>query len=249
MHDWMRAAVPIALAAMACQQLPPQPVFAPSTEPSPVAHAEMPTKSTRLIPISERWQRFESHLSTKLMSSLARVETVMATLCSPRCGQVTLLADPNLEAIATCKVDQPGVSSLISYKYDADEWAWLQFDSTSLFYVLAHEYGHHLDVVVDGRTWRDPWVREIRADVLAGCALQLDGADITKALTLKQDPDDGSDGSDLLYPPTRSLREAVAQGAAACRGTTKPTLTALVIVAQRVADPALEFRATRSQSK
>src|SRR6478735_10191727 len=104
MHDWMRAAVPIALAAMACQQLPPQPVFAPSTEPSPVAHAEMPTKSTRLIPISERWQRFESHLSTKLMSSLARVETVMATLCSPRCGQVTLLADPNLEAIATCKV-------------------------------------------------------------------------------------------------------------------------------------------------
>ena len=56
--------------------------------------------------------------------------------------------------------------------------------------------------VTDWRTWRDRWAREIRADVLAGCALQLDAADITKALTLKADPDDGSDA---LYPPPDAL--------------------------------------------
>lgn len=240
--------VALALATTACQARPRAPEFTPAAaiESAPATHRESPAQSVSVIQISARSQQHESRLRIALTQSLIRVESVMTTLCSPHCGQVTLLADPNLSSIAECKVDQPGVSSLISY--DADDWSWLQFDSTSLFYVLAHEYGHHLDLMATWSAPLDPWVREIRADVLAGCALQLDGADIRKALTLEQDPDDGSDGSDAQNPPTRLSREAITQGAEACRTRDKPTLPALLLVAQRVVDQALACRASPKPS-
>jgi len=252
MLNWLRVApgLAFAVAGMACQELPrPTELTRARVSQSVPRPPEGPANSSTRIQIGERSHWFENHLHATLTNALARAEAVMAPLCAPNCGQVTLLADPNATAIAQCQVEQLGVSSLISYKSDDEDWVWLQFDSTSTFYALAHEYGHHLDFITDFHTEHGRWIREIRADVLAGCALQLDRADITKALTLKMDPDDGSDGSDALTPPTRWSREAISQGAEACRASTTPTLAELAVVAQRVAERASAGAANRGRSE
>lgn len=107
--------------------------------------------------------------------ALRRVRSVMAPLCEPRCGSVRLELDPNLDSAGRAS---PGryATTLGIHPTKAKVYEGL-FGSWGPLYVVAHEYGHHLDIVraLGGVQSGQKWRGELVADVLAGCALQRAG--------------------------------------------------------------------------
>lgn len=117
------------------------------------------------------------------VTALRHVVNAMAPLCRPKCGRVKLTRDDSLRVAAQARhVDERSTHIVYNARAVASWSAWLgaglgEGDGLGVFYVMAHEYGHHLDLHRDRpvASTRDPWPGELVADTFAGCALARAG--------------------------------------------------------------------------
>jgi hypothetical protein len=102
------------------------------------------------------------------------LKTLVALLCPKGCGRVSLFQ--NVTIPNALVVTSPNGSSRIEYSPAFLERIRELFGADARFGVLAHEFGHHIDVNSAAPTWIDPsWDAELRADAWAGCALAKAG--------------------------------------------------------------------------
>jgi hypothetical protein len=111
-----------------------------------------------------------------LESQLRGVESGLSALCEPRCGTVVLDGPSPVAGTAEARPITKD-STLVSYDEHFMQRLRDTYGESVTYFVLAHEYGHHLD--------REPasgWTHELRADALAGCALVRDGRSLEPSL-------------------------------------------------------------------
>jgi hypothetical protein len=105
-------------------------------------------------------------------SELAQSELnkIQKLLCPKGCGSVHLFQNataPNLAVVAF----GTGISKIV-YSPDFLNGIHATYGADASFGVLAHAFGHHLDLTAPPASWMNgAWNSERRADALAGCAL------------------------------------------------------------------------------
>lgn len=107
--------------------------------------------------------------------ALARVRHALAPVCRKRCGSVLLVRD---DAMPSAGQARPGAGHTTLAVNPNNMRGWkLAFGHEAPTLVLAHEYGHHLDMQnqLGGVASGDAWPQELLADVIAGCALARSG--------------------------------------------------------------------------
>lgn len=138
----------------------------------------------------------DAQLQALITQRLGELASVLQPLCGPRCRFLMTQPDPKLEAAMALHSQTPNEFVVL---YRADEFQWISPDSESLaIYALAHEVGHYIDIAVAGSE-PNAWHREISADVIAGCALELLGVrlDLVRAAALAATAPEGSIDSRL----------------------------------------------------
>lgn len=192
----------------------------------------------------------------------------MRPLCDGRCGAVGLLIVPGIESDAHARVSVRGYS-LIEVREETVP-AMLAGDSTVLFWVVAHEYGHHLDITWGNGSRDGEWGLELRAEALAGCALERAGLSVEPVLDASRRSEAALGqgavlaeqfGADGAHPHWRHMRHAILAGYAACAqgarsvdevGASVANLTAEVLrqrsplLREPVADPGASAAAARA---
>ncbi|MCC6523136.1 MAG: hypothetical protein IT373_10785, partial [Polyangiaceae bacterium] len=159
-----------------------------------------------------------------------------------RCGSVAALPGDELDTGAQCEPAPAGRASIIRYRPEVLLAALDRFDTVAT-YALAHEYGHHLDVTMNGApSGGDLWVGELRADLIAGCALARAHAELTEVRLVlleemtPRDPElrqaQRRCGMDGIHPAPEWGYRAVEAGRALCTAGV-PTLLEL----REAADP------------
>lgn len=169
---------------------------------------------------------------------LNRVVRAMAPVCGDRCGTVGAIPDPSLTGGAGTHRSIPGYASLIVYP--PDDSLCVRASEELLFYCWAHEYGHHLDATMFGNVSTDPWVYELHADALAGCALVREGLSLeplrimverwTRSVSPTANRWILACGADETHPHIRWTWKAVQKGAEVCArpGATVPLIVQAV---------------------
>ena len=114
----------------------------------------------------------DSDVQVVVTKHLNRVVRAMAPVCGDRCGTVGAIPDPSLTSGAETRPSLHGFASLVLYRPDSE---CVRESEDFVFYCWAHEYGHHLDATMFDNDSEDPWVHEIHADALAGCAFARAG--------------------------------------------------------------------------
>lgn len=98
------------------------------------------------------------------------VTRIYQLLCPNSCGQLSYFQNPTVPNAAT--MTQGGGSSKIVYSPNFMGAIFQRFGPAASFGVIAHEFGHHVDLNTNAASWMDnSWGRELRADAWAGCAL------------------------------------------------------------------------------
>ncbi len=147
----------------------------------------------------------------------------MQPVCGTRCGSATLVVTPGIEAPAHTRVRVPGYSLIEIRQADMDRL--VASDDAVLYWVIAHEYGHHLDMTAGNANLDGDWGLELRAEALAGCALERAGLIIDPVLDLSRRSEAAAGrgavlaeqfGSDGTHPHWRYMRHAILAGYAAC---------------------------------
>lgn len=101
-------------------------------------------------------------------------QRIYRLLCPDSCGQVSYVQNPTVPNAAT--MTQGGGISKIAYSPNFMGMIFQNFGAAASFGVIAHEFGHHVDLNTNVASWMDSsWGREIRADAWAGCALARAG--------------------------------------------------------------------------
>ncbi len=99
---------------------------------------------------------------------------IYGALCAPRgCGTYVLVSNPTVpNAMATVV----GVGrTKISYRPVFMDQTAFQYGPGATFGILAHEFGHHIDLQTTPPWMNTSWSRELKADAWAGCALARTG--------------------------------------------------------------------------
>ena len=150
--------------------------------------------------------------------SLNRVRRALAPLCTPHCGRVVLKVDRRINSAASA---QPGRYRTIVrvHPEKAETWSRTYRDAYAL-YVMAHEYGHHLDFLHPSRptSGGDKWKAELVAETIAGCALSRLGSDwrgITRRLAVVERYLSHTPGFD--HPPPGLWVPALRHGYVSCQ--------------------------------
>jgi hypothetical protein len=139
---------------------------------------------------------------------------ISQVLCPMGCGRVMLFENQTVSNAMTSTM--PGQGSVISYNPGFMGQIFSQFGAGATFGVLAHEFGHHIDLQQPAAWMDHAWGRELRADAWAGCALARSGFDAAQASAALQ--------AIAAYPspthPAWNLRvPALRQGYMNCGGT------------------------------
>src|SRR5262245_32778932 len=109
------------------------------------------------------------------------VRSNMRELCEPHCGGVWL--EPSLEtATAATQAAGDGISQ-ITYDESFMTGVIGKYGRSVAYAIMAHEYGHHLDV----KPAASRPVGELRADAVAGCALARRADSLDPALRWLRD--------------------------------------------------------------
>ena len=102
------------------------------------------------------------------------LKTIGGYLCPQGCGRVGLFQNGTIPNIVTVNVGSG--ASRIEYSPAFLDKVRALFGQDARFGILAHEYGHHVDLNGIRATWGDAsWGSEQRADAWAGCALAKAG--------------------------------------------------------------------------
>jgi hypothetical protein len=170
----------------------------------------------------------------RLEALLDQVKAALAPRCSPACGQVTLTIMPGLRN-AVALPDRATRRSRLGYDPVLTRDLERRGGRSTLAAVLAHEYGHHLDLAMNRQLIAAPavgpaWVPELRADAWAGCALaglQLPLEPLVawmrdEQLTSVIGERAGHDHRTSSHPPWNLRISAVLGGHARCGGATAP---------------------------
>jgi len=165
----------------------------------------------------------------------------MAPVCSVRCGLVVVVPAPELATAARTSRGAAELGSIISYQPDSMR----SMDAATQTYVVAHEYGHHLDFM-GGEARVEPWRAELRADTLAGCALARLGISPERVRGSSGAESEGAVdvlrafacGMDSTHPALAWSNAAVRRGANLC-ARDAPAQSAIVEHADAIADSAL----------
>jgi hypothetical protein len=195
-----------------------------------------------------------------LEDELRGVESYMRPLCTPDCGSVLLERDIERTTANAQRIGEH--ATLVTFDELYMQKLSDRYGETLTFFVMAHEYGHHLD-----RTGGSPWQHELRADAFGGCALARSGRSLDPSLawmrrehfdeTLDRVTRDRSSPEDVLHryidthPPWIHRIEASRLGAELCgRGTPKlfDFVAALSAPVEEEARPATALAALRSTS-
>jgi hypothetical protein len=184
-----------------------------------------------LVPTSGRAASSVS-LEQLLENQLLTTEASLRDMCDPSCGTVVLDAPAN-ERIDAQAVPIARDSTLIRYEHRFMQRLRETHGESVTYFVLAHEYGHHLD-----RLPGSAWTHELRADAVGGCALERDGLPLEPTLAWMRDEHFGEIVNEVTgdrnragaavsrytndHPPWIDRIEAARRGAELCAG--KPTL-------------------------
>ena len=101
-------------------------------------------------------------------------------LCSSSpygCGTYFLFSNPTVPNAMAMAVG-PGQTK-ITYSADFMNSIAGEYGGGATFGILAHEFGHHLDIHLTPSWMNTSWSRELKADAWAGCALARAGVDTT----------------------------------------------------------------------
>ena len=99
--------------------------------------------------------------------------TIYRLLCPNGCGRADLVQNATVSnAMAT--VVSPGVT-LISYNPYFMNNVFTMTGAEASFGILAHEFGHHIDLNTTPSWMNNSWSAELKADAWCGCALARRG--------------------------------------------------------------------------
>jgi hypothetical protein len=109
-----------------------------------------------------------SPLERLLERQLEDVQSTLAPMCAPDCGEVTIAVGLGYDAA----VERTGdATSRIVYRPKFMDGIRHRHGPSVIFAVLAHEYGHHLSRLRRSQIQVSGWDAELLADAFAGCAL------------------------------------------------------------------------------
>jgi hypothetical protein len=114
-------------------------------------------------------------LAQVLERELRGVETTLRPLCAPDCGNVALERSAERDSASAQRLT--GDFTIVRFDELYMQKLRDRYGETVTFFVMAHEYGHHLD-----RTEGSPWEHELRADAFGGCALARGGRPLDSSL-------------------------------------------------------------------
>lgn len=101
-------------------------------------------------------------------------------LCSPSpygCGRYFLFRNPTVPNAMVMPVG-PGLTKIV-YNAGFMNSVAGQYGGGATFGILAHEFGHHIDLHTTPNWMNTSWSRELKADAWAGCALARAGIGTT----------------------------------------------------------------------
>jgi len=179
-------------------------------------------------------------IALELERDLGLIARDLSDVCAPDCGQVSIDGRPDAASNARSRPVDAHTSELGFNHQLLDDWR-RKYGSSTTFFVVAHEYGHHLVRSDDG------WSGELAADAFAGCALARENIDLsaTTALmrhehfvdileTVYRDADAPAEVArrESSHPPWLNRLAALRSGAATCRQEVPATIAILAGIAQ-----------------
>jgi hypothetical protein len=159
--------------------------------------------------------------------SLARVRRALAPVCRKRCGAVRLVRDDVMASAGQARPG-PGYTALVVNPANVRGWR-MAFGHEGPTLVVAHEYGHHLDIhnQLGGVASGEVWPQELLADIIAGCALSRSG--VSRRTLRRAERRLLHAGLDHHpHPHGADVSRALWAGYTRCEGRTPPTLEELV---------------------
>ena len=111
------------------------------------------------------------------VSELRQIYNLLCSSSPYGCGNYILVRNPTVPN-AMAMVAGPGLTK-IAYSADFMNWVASQHGGGATFGILAHEFGHHLDLHTTPPWMNTAWSRELKADAWAGCALAAAGIGTT----------------------------------------------------------------------
>lgn len=141
------------------------------------------------------------------------LQAIYGALCPNGCGGVQLFLNESTPNAMAAPIG-PG-TTMITYASAFMNQLHYQFGSESAIGVMAHEFGHHIDLHQSPPWMNNSWSRELKADAWAGCALARMGmqpaalAAALQAIAAYPSPS---------HPPWPQRVQAVEQGYVACGG-------------------------------
>jgi hypothetical protein len=108
-------------------------------------------------------------------SNFARqqLERVYLDLCPRGCGW-TMLFENTTAPNALTEVFSPGYSVIVYQRRFMND-VNARMGPEAAYGILAHEFGHHIDMSATPAWMSTSWSRELKADAWAGCALAIRG--------------------------------------------------------------------------
>jgi hypothetical protein len=104
--------------------------------------------------------------------AINELQTIEKLLCPTGCGAVVLaLNNSAMNALTLSN----GVSSKIVYNPMFMGQVYAMIGPEATFGILAHEFGHHIDLRSTPTWMNSSWAAELKADAWAGCALAKRG--------------------------------------------------------------------------
>ena len=94
-------------------------------------------------------------------------------LCPRGCGSYLLVSNPTTPNAMAMPIGRG--QSKIAYRPDFMDRVAQQYGGGATFGILAHEFGHHIDLHTTPLWMNTSWSRELKADAWAGCALARTG--------------------------------------------------------------------------
>ena len=118
---------------------------------------------------------YDSPPSPRAVQELSRIHS---DLCPDGCGQYHLASNPT---VPNAMAEAVGWGQTkISYDPEFMNQVVQQYGSGATFGILAHEFGHHIDLHTTPPWMNNRWSRELKADAWAGCALARAGIGTTE---------------------------------------------------------------------
>lgn len=113
--------------------------------------------------------------SSRAASELMQIYNLLCSSSPYGCGTYFLFSNPTVPNAMAMAVG-PGQTK-ITYSADFMNSIAGEYGGGATFGILAHEFGHHLDIHLTPSWMNTSWSRELKADAWAGCALARAGVD------------------------------------------------------------------------